>query len=440
MLKPTTRRTFAANIPIIDTAIWKNKLLHWAATFPVCVYLDSNTVDAGSQKMPVETDWDCLVAMGSKNVLECPVGQAFEALARWRKEIGSDWHFGFMAYDLKNELETLRSDHWDGIKLPDLAFFQPDIVIAIRQKHIEVQTLDADPEAVWQQVKDYCVHENEVKGMPVYLSPRMSKNQYTTTVEAIREHIVAGDLYEMNLCQEFYAAQAIIDPVAVFERLNALAKAPFSAFMRWRDKFLLSASPERFLKKTGQKVISQPIKGTRKRGNSTKEDEAIRHELAQSPKDRAENVMIVDLVRNDLAKHCVPGTVRVEDLFGIYTFNTVHQMITTVCGQIKPGTDTLQLLRDAFPMGSMTGAPKVMAMQLIEKYECTRRGLYAGTIGYFAPNDDFDFNVVIRSILYNASDAYLSVQAGGAIVYDSDPESEYAECMLKAQAMVNALK
>ena len=162
--------------------------------------------------------------------------------------------------------------------------------------------------------------------------------------------------------------------------------------------------------------------------------------MAQNPKDRAENVMIVDLVRNDLAKHCLPGSVQVEELFGIYTFNTVHQMISTVSGQLKPDTDGLKVLRDAFPMGSMTGAPKVMAMQLIEQYECTRRGLYSGALGYFAPNGDFDFNVVIRSVLYNASAAYLSVQAGGAIVYDSDPESEYAECILKARAMLKALE
>ena len=277
-------------------------------------------------------------------------------------------------------------------------------------------------------------------------------------------------MYEVNLCQEFFSEHTAINPVAVFERLNAIAQAPFATFLRWHHRYLLSASPERFLKKTGRRVMSQPIKGTRRRGATATEDEQIRHELAASEKDRAENVMIVDLVRNDLARHCLPGSVRVDELFGIYTFPTVHQMISTVSGVLAGGTaftpsgqkpftamanesneasgvnaaypdgvNAVLPLRDAFPMGSMTGAPKVMAMQLIEQYERTRRGLYSGAVGYFDPTGDFDFNVVIRSILYNAESGYVSVQVGGAIVFDSDPEQEYEECLLKAEAMRRAL-
>jgi para-aminobenzoate synthetase component I len=244
----------------------------------------------------------------------------------------------------------------------------------------------------------------------------------------------------VNLCQEFFAENTLLDPLAVFERLNALAEAPFSAFLRWQRRYLLSASPERFLKKTGRRVVSQPIKGTRRRGKNAEEDEHIRRELAASEKDRAENVMIVDLVRNDLSRHCLPGSVRADELFGIYTFPTVHQMISTVSGALPPGADGLRLLRDAFPMGSMTGAPKVMAMQLIEQYERSRRGLYSGALGYFDPDGDFDFNVVIRSVLYNAESGYVSASVGGAIVYDSDPEQEYEECMLKAEAMIASLR
>jgi len=258
----------------------------------------------------------------------------------------------------------------------------------------------------------------------------------------------------MNLCQEFFSENTDLDPVAVFERLNGIGKAPFSTFMRWRDRYLLSASPERFLKKEGRKVMSQPIKGTRRR--SLQDDNAMRKELETSEKDRAENVMIVDLVRNDLARNCIPGSVQVEELFGIYTFETVHQMISTVTGTLKPLEviksnflndhndsnyfNDLNVLRDAFPPGSMTGAPKVMAMELIEKYEKTRRGLYSGAVGYFDPAGDFDFNVVIRSILYNATSRYVSVQVGGAIVYDSVPEQEYEECLVKAEAMLKALR
>jgi para-aminobenzoate synthetase component 1 len=244
----------------------------------------------------------------------------------------------------------------------------------------------------------------------------------------------------MNFCQEFFAEKKNLDAVAVFERLNWIGRAPSSAFMRWGDRFLMSASPERFLQKRGDRLVSQPIKGTRRRGATVDEDEHIRAELASNEKDRAENIMIVDLVRNDLARNCLPGSVRVDELFGIHTFETVHQMISTVSGMLRPGVHPVDALRDAFPMGSMTGAPKVMAMQLIEQYEHTRRGLYSGAVGYFDPEGNFDFNVVIRSILYNASSGYVSAQVGGAIVYDSEPEAEYEECLVKLSAMQRGLR
>ena len=202
---------------------------------------------------------------------------------------------------------------------------------------------------------------------------------------------------------------------------------------------MLCGSPERFLRKKGRQLISQPIKGTIRRGVTQQEDEVLRQQLHQSLKDRAENVMIVDLVRNDLARSCQAGTVRVPELFGTYPFRQVWQMISTVTGQQHEQVDWLAAIKNAFPMGSMTGAPKVMSMQLIEKYEKSRRGLYSGAVGYITPNRDFDFNVVIRSILYNQIRQYLSFQVGGAIVYDSDPEQEYQECLLKAKGMLKAL-
>jgi para-aminobenzoate synthetase component 1 len=258
-------------------------------------------------------------------------------------------------------------------------------------------------------------------------------------VEAIRQHIIEGDVYEMNLCQEFFAENVPLEPLATFERLNALTNAPFAAYLRRGEHYLLCASPERFLKKENNRLISQPIKGTRRRHPEPAEDARIREQLRDSIKDRAENIMIVDLVRNDLARNCLPGSVQVEDLFGIYSFQTVHQMISTVTGQLRPGIHPLLALRDAFPMGSMTGAPKVMAMELIEQYERSRRGLFSGALGYFSPDGDFDFNVVIRSILYNAGTGYLSCQVGGAIVYDSVPEQEYEECLLKVRALLEAI-
>jgi para-aminobenzoate synthetase component 1 len=274
----------------------------------------------------------------------------------------------------------------------------------------------------------------------IILEPRISKEVYLYLVEAIRGHIGGGDIYEMNFCQEFYAENVDIDPAGIFVQLNEISRAPFATFFKNDHLSLICGSPERFLQKKGEMLVTQPIKGTRKRSADPLEDAAIREELFYSEKDRSENVMIVDLVRNDLSRNCLPGTVIVDELFGIYSFPTVHQMISTVRGTLPAGDDGLDALFDAFPMGSMTGAPKVMAMQLIEQYETTRRGLYSGAVGYFAPNGDFDFNVVIRSLQYNAKNKYLSCSVGGAIVYDSVPEQEYEECLVKIAAIRKTLE
>ena len=432
--------------PIQNVDFWKKQLLHWAAGYELAVYLDSNGYHGNNFPKVGAESWECLAAAGAVSVLEANAGQAFEQLSFFQKD-KKDWLFGFFGYDLKNEVERLSSQNFDGIGLPDLGFFQPETVVGIRGNQIEIQAIGRLPEAVFEEVKTAKQQNEKPKNVKVNLRDRMSKEEYLGKVEAIRQHIVEGDLYEMNLCQEFFSENADLHPVAVFERLNEIGKAPFSTFMRWRDRYLLSTSPERFLKKVAQKLISQPIKGTRRR--DLQDDEKMREDLLNSEKDRAENVMIVDLVRNDLARNCEPGSVQVEELFGIYTFETVHQMISTVTGTLKSlevikgnslnDPNTLDALRDAFPPGSMTGAPKVMAMELIEKYEHTRRGLYSGAVGYFDPAGNFDFNVVIRSILYNAAARYVSVQVGGAIVFDSVSEQEYEECLLKAEAMMRAL-
>jgi para-aminobenzoate synthetase component 1 len=429
-----------AVFPINDPPFWKTQLLHWAAGHELAVYFDSNRQGLPPATAHAQYHWECLAAAGAVNTLEAQAGNAFVQLEHFQQNHHNDWTFGFFGYDLKNETERLISDRFDGIGLPDLGFFQPRTVAGILGQHLEIQTFEPDAEQVFLEIKNTNRISMPAEGNGVVLQERMSKQAYLEKVEHIRRHIVEGDVYEMNLCQEFFAEDACLDPVAVFERLNGIGKAPFSSFVRWRDRYLLSASPERFLKKEGQKVISQPIKGTRRRGSTPGEDELIRQELAASEKDRAENVMIVDLVRNDLARNCLPGSVRVAELFGIYSFETVHQMVSTISGKMRPSGSALALLRDAFPPGSMTGAPKVMAMELIEQYENTRRGLYSGAVGYFDPGGDFDFNVVIRSILYNAADRYVSVQVGGAIVYDSVPEQEYEECLLKAEAMRRALR
>lgn len=417
--------------------LFKRQMLYWASGQQQAVYLDSNgrglTAGAG-----ISSEWECLAAAGAVDILELNAGHAFETLKQFQAS-KHDWLFGFMGYDLKNEVEALSSKHFDGVGLPDLAFFQAETIVGIRAGKIEVHTHSAAPNHIFDAICRLSIAPPLVQEQPIHLRPRLSQAEYLHLVEGIRQHILGGDLYEMNFCQEFYAVQTLRDPVATFERLNALTSAPFAAFMRWGDRYLLCGSPERFLKKEGDQLLSQPIKGTRPRGATPEADEAFREDLLHSEKDRSENVMIVDLVRNDFAHHCIPGSVVVDELFGVYSFATVHQMISTIRGQLPATVHPLDALRDAFPMGSMTGAPKVMAMKLTEQYERTRRGLYAGALGYITPAGDFDFNVVIRSILYNAAAPYLSVQVGGAITHQSVPEQEYEECLVKLGAMQRAL-
>jgi len=269
--------------------------------------------------------------------------------------------------------------------------------------------------------------------------PKLTKEAYINNIKTIKEHIQQGDIYEVNYCQEFFAKQVKIKPIQLYFKLNDKSPTPFSCFVKHNDKYLLSASPERFIKKQGNKITSQPIKGTIKRGGDKVEDERLKELLYNDNKERSENIMIVDLVRNDLSKISKKNSVKVDELCGIYTFPQVHQMISTVSADLNENITFNDIIKATFPMGSMTGAPKIRAMELIEKYEVSKRGLYSGTVGYIDSFGNFDFNVVIRSILYNMDTQYLSFFVGGAITHLSDPEKEYEECLLKAKAMFEVL-
>jgi len=364
----------------------------------------------------------------------------FEALRNFYEQ-EKDWLFGYLSYDLKNETEKLTSANIDGIKAPLLHFFSTLHLITCKGDFIETESRENDFERIYKDAfLNSEVSRIDFTTSDLRLKQRVTKEQYINNVEQIKQHIHRGDIYEMNYCIEFYAEDAVIDPYEIYTVLSKLSPTPFSCFYRNHDLYLISASPERYLRKTGNKIISQPMKGTKKRGLTDAEDVQLKTILKNDPKEQSENVMIVDLVRNDLSKHAVRGSVKVEELFGTYTFPQVHQMISTVSGELKPGTHFTDVIRDTFPMGSMTGAPKVSAMQLIEQYEKTKRGIYSGAIGYITPEGDFDFNVVIRSILYNAKTKYLSFMVGSAITATSDAEKEYEECLLKAKAMTKALE
>lgn len=409
--------------------VFKQKALQYAANFDVCSYLDSHDYSDKYGKH------DCLIAFGVKKELSASVGQAFSALKTFVEQ-HQDWMFGLLSYDLKNEIEVLEEPKTDLLNFPGLYFFVPKYLISIKGDQINVLKGD---QTVVDEILQLQIAEEPLTA-PVNIKNRLSKQAYLDKLESIKQHIKRGDVYEMNFCQEFFDDHAKIDPLLVYNKLKAVSPTPFSGFLKIRDKFVLSATPERFLAKNGNQLTSQPIKGTAKRSKNATEDHQIKTALRNSEKEQAENVMIVDLVRNDLTKSAVKGTVKVDELFGIYSFPQVHQMISSISCELSSDVHFVDAIKNTFPMGSMTGAPKLRAMQLIDQYEVSKRGVYSGSIGYISPNGDFDFSVVIRSILYNATNKYLSFQVGGAITYQSESEKEYEECLLKASAIMEVLK
>ncbi len=418
-------------IPLTDLpADFRARALQWAAGFVHCAYFEPNDL----QQSAAGT-FTRLLAVASA----APGAPA--TLAGLPAYLSGPPYqpprCGFVTYDVKNEIEALSSRNFSGFDWPALHFFLPETCLYWQRDNLLIQGEITDVLAA--------ILATEVPAAPPPavppLRPRMPRADYLQAVAEVREDILNGEVYELNLCQEFYAEGVTLDPVATFWRLNEASPAPYAGFLRYHDHYLLCASPELFLEHYYPVITSQPIKGTRRRGATPAEDEAQRLALLHDEKERAENLMIVDLVRNDLARIALPGTVAVPELFGTYGFIHVWQLISTVEAELRPDVGLADILRATFPMGSMTGAPKIRAMQLIEDYETSRRGLYSGSFGFAWPEPDgeFEFNVVIRSLQYRAGTGYLSLQVGSAITYDSVPEQEYQECLLKAQGMLKAL-
>ncbi len=409
------------------------KALHWAAQFSHFHFFTDNglSVDYPNGGFPA------MLAAGARQIVPLRKSQVFSDLQDFYNQ-NNEWLIGHLGYDLKNEIENLASQNPGSVQFPDAFFYVPEHLVWFRENTLEIATF-GEPEQVFKAI----LATETVPGNPSFtgeIRQRTSRSNYLQTVGKLREHILEGDVYEINYCMEFFAENARINPLQTYLALNRLSPMPFSVFGKTGNQYLLCASPERFLKKTGSRLVSMPIKGTARRGLTVLEDTVLKEQLRGSEKERAENMMIVDLVRNDLARSAVPGTTRVDEMFGIYTFAALHQMISTVSARVRPGVELAGIIRNAFPMGSMTGAPKIRAMQLIDDYEDARRGLYSGAAGYVAPGGDFDFNVVIRSILYDAHRQCLSFSVGSAITYDADAEQEYEECLLKAETMRRALQ
>lgn len=428
------KRNFVS-FPIQDLKQPKQQVLNWANQFGTCCFFDNNDYQS------THHSYECIAAIGVKRSITANAGQALDALKAFYNQ-EPDWLFGHIGYDLKNEIENLKSSHIDNIDFPDLYFFAPEYLIRLNEDTIFINSETAiSPAAVFEAIKKTSPHARKLQlANTVSVKSRFTRQAYIETIEKIKQHILKGDCYEINFCQEFYVETAGIEPLDIFNALSEISPNPFAAYYKMKDKHLACASPERYIKKDKHRIICQPIKGTSQRNvNDAKEDSVNRSALFANAKERAENVMVVDLVRNDLSKICEEGSVRVDELFGIYSFPQVHQMISTISGTVSSEVHWTDIIKATFPMGSMTGAPKKKVMELIERYERTKRGVYSGATGYITPDGDFDFNVVIRSVLINTTTNYLSYQVGSAITFSSDSSLEYEECLLKAEAIRKVL-
>lgn len=408
-------------------------MLYWANQYSVCCFLDNNSYQHSGHL------WECIAAVNAVHTFRPEANNVLPALKTFLAN-KQDWLFGHFCYNSTiPDYQQTAAHLTDQVQFAPAFLFQPETVVELMNNKVVISTLLANPQSVYLSILSQQLPET-IATTSISVQPRFTREAYLETLGHILHHIQRGDCYEINFCQEFYAENTQIAPYELFKRLNQLSPTPYAAFYKLQHQYALCASPERYLKKEGNTLISQPIKGTAKRITDNPEKDAeARQALFNSPKERSENVMVVDLVRNDMSRICCPGSVTVDELFGIYSFPQVHQMISTISGELLPGKDLADILEATFPMGSMTGAPKKRVLELTNQYEKTQRNLYSGSIGFINPAGDFDFNVVIRSMLYNEATNYLSYHVGGGITFYSNAGKEYEECLLKASAMNKVL-
>ncbi len=395
--------------------------------FPI-VYLNSN-------------DGTGVLAFGEGEKFVFKRNGKIEDLQSFIEQHKGNYLYGYLSYDLKNQIHGLKSENSDGLLFPETFFWNPKYVVNLHKENVEFLQGEKNSESL-DFISQFLEEETDQNFHPhnFNFQPRISKTEYLDKVLQIKEQIQQGNIYELNFCQEFYAENVDIPyEFDTYFKLNKITQAPYSSYFKFGEFDVFCGSPERFLKKEANKLFSQPIKGTAPRGVTEEEDLILKNNLSTDPKERAENIMIVDLVRNDLSRVAAVNSVQVDELCEIYSFETVHQMISSISCELKKDVNFTDILKATFPMGSMTGAPKLRAMELIEEFESFKRGLYSGSIGYIAPNGDFDFNVVIRTLLYNQKERYLSCSVGGAITIQSDPEKEYQECLVKVKRILDGI-
>lgn len=410
---------------------FRRRLLSWLWDQEYAALFESHRISFPFEAFPT------MAGAGKRRLIDTSSHDSLADIQQAHDE-SPDLFLGYMGYDLKNQLENLNSNHADITDFPATQFFVPEHILLFENDRLIIHS-DTDPDKILVQIMQATVKE-AVDPRESDLTQDISRDTYIENVNRLRKHIYEGDMYEINYCLHYALKNYGQPPALLYDRLTASSPMPFSCFFRLGDHYLVSASPERFLKKEGNRLISQPIKGTARRSQDPLEDRRITRMLRNDEKEQAENMMIVDLVRNDLAKSSITGSIKVEEIFGIYSFAYLHQMISTVTSTLAADTPFTSAIRHAFPMGSMTGAPKVKVMELIEEFEDKKRGIYSGAAGFITPAGDFDFNVVIRSLFGNLSNDSLRFSVGSAITYDSVPELEYEECLLKAHAILKILR
>ncbi|MBU6157671.1 MAG: anthranilate synthase component I family protein [Bacteroidetes bacterium] len=442
------------SFPIQDIASIQQQVLYWSQQSGTCVFLDNHQYQSPYHQ------YECMAGAGIHRMISANAGNALDQLQQAIDE-QPEWWMGHLGYGLTAETSGLPTSNSFIVsrfstiatqritnneqqitspnRFPDVFFFIPKVLIQIQGHTLSIGSFQANHAELYQEI--LAARYDATSASTLQLQERISRAAYLDKIETIQHHIRRGDCYELNYCMEFYAEKAKIDPLRTYTALTMHSPNPFSGYYRLDHLHLMCASPERYLAKKGDRLLSQPIKGTIKRTlEDPQKDEVLKAALLSSGKERSENVMVVDMVRNDLSRVSLEGSVKVDELCGVYTFPQLHHLISTVSSQLREGTSFSDIIRATFPMGSMTGAPKHKVIELIHRYEASSRGIFSGALGYITPEGDFDFNVVIRSLVYNQAEAYLSCHVGSGITGYSDAATEYEECLAKAEAINRILK
>jgi len=432
-LKKKKLKRFSKKFKYEDLNLFRDKLLKWSNKFTHSSFLNSNNYSSNIKQ------YECICAVELESEIPFTKNNSTQKLDNYLKKV-DDWVFGYLNYDLKNEIENLKSNNPDNFNLPNLYFYQPKKIWIIKNDYVEALYLESNLIIEdWNTINSLnCKNENNPFNPPT-LSQKLNKEQYLNKIDVLKNHINRGDVYEANFCFEWFSEHAKINPLYVYKNLNKISKSPMSVYFKNKKLHLICSSPERYLKRNNNKLISQPIKGTSRRDIDFVIDKKLKDNLSLDPKERSENIMIVDLVRNDMSRFSKPGSVKVKELCEVYPFKQVHQMISTIESKVDSSLKISKIIEGSFPMGSMTGAPKVKAMKIIDELEETKRGLYSGAVGFIDPYGNFDFNVVIRSLIYDSESKHLSFHVGSAITAKSKAVNEYDECLLKGKAMILSL-